>query len=120
MVDPAERPDVPDDLHADRAVETFKLLADPTRVKILWVLQQGERSVGDLAERVGVSGTVVSQHLAKLRLAGLVSTRREATRVYYTLTSGHVSVLLAEGLSHAEHATGTRARGGHRYAVHPG
>lgn len=111
-------PRIPEDVHAEQVAETFKLLADPTRVKILWVLHQGERSVGDLAEQVGVGATVVSQHLAKLRLAGLVATRREATFVFYTLTSGHVHELLAEALSHAEHATGTRVGVGHRYRVH--
>lgn len=101
-------PVVPTDAHAQQAVETFKLLTDPTRVKVLWVLHQGERSVGDLAKRVGASPTAVSQHLAKLRLAGLVTTRREGTYVYYSAHSAHVQQLLAEALSHAEHTTGTR------------
>lgn len=96
---------MPDDHHADRAAETFKLLTDPTRIKILWVLQQGERSVNDLAEHVGAGPTVVSQHLAKLRLAGIVTARREATYAYYSTTSQHVHDLLAEALSYAEHGT---------------
>lgn len=106
---------VPADEHAQQVSETFKLLADPTRVKILWLLHQGELNVGDIADRVGVAPTVVSQHLAKLRLAGLVTTRREATFAYYTATSAHVHDLLSEALSLAEHATGTEAEGGHRY-----
>lgn len=114
---PAAEPVVPTDAHAQQAAETFKLLTDPTRVKLLWVLQQGERSVGDLAERVGAGPTVVSQHLAKLRLAGLVSTRREGTFVYYSAQGEHVHQLLAEALSQAEHATGTRPGSGHRYAA---
>ncbi|MDO5740310.1 MAG: metalloregulator ArsR/SmtB family transcription factor [Ornithinimicrobium sp.] len=99
------RPDVPADQHADQAARTFKLLTDPTRIKILWVLQQGERSVNDLAERVGANATVVSQHLAKLRLAGLVTSRREATFAYYSTTSAHVHNLLMEALAYAEHGT---------------
>lgn len=62
------------------AAESFRLLADPTRIKILWVLLQGESSVASLAELVGAAPTAVSQHLAKLRLAGLVRGRRGPCR----------------------------------------
>lgn len=106
---------VPSDSHAEQAAQTFRLLTDPTRIKLLWVLAQGEHSVGQLAEIVGAGPTVVSQHLAKLRLAGLVSTRREGTFVFYTGTSEHIRDLLAESLAEAEHATGTRRSDGHRY-----
>lgn len=107
--------EAPSDLHAQQVAETFKLLADPTRVKLLWVLHHGERNVGDLAQLVGTTPTVVSQHLAKLRLAGLVSTRREATYAYYSATSDHVHDLVSEALSLAEHTTGTGPTEGHRY-----
>lgn len=83
------------------------MLSDPTRVKILWALFQGECSVNALAELVGAASTVVSQHLSKLRMAGLVSSRREGTFAYYQATDAHVHRLLAEALSHAEHLTGT-------------
>jgi DNA-binding transcriptional ArsR family regulator len=96
----------PDDQHARIAAETFRMLADPTRVKILWALFQGESSVNVLAELVGAAPTVVSQHLSKLRLAGLVENRREGTFAYYWATDAHVHRLLAEALSHAEHLTG--------------
>ena len=85
------------------AVETFALLADPTRVKILWALQQGESSVGRLAEIVGASPTAVSQQLAKLRLARLVRARREGAFMHYSMHSSHVRELLGQALSHADH-----------------
>ena len=72
---------MPEADQADLAAETFRMLADPTRIKILWALLQGESSVNCLAELAGVSQTSVSQHLAKLRLAGLVHGRREGTFV---------------------------------------
>lgn len=97
---------VPDDEHARLASETFRMLAEPTRVKILWALLQGESTVGALADLVQAAPTAVSQHLAKLRLAGLVSTRREGTFVHYSATNAHVHRLLAEALSHAEHTSG--------------
>lgn len=100
---------VPDDDHARIATDTFRMLADPTRVKILWALLQQESSVGALAEAVGASPTAVSQHLSKLRLAGLVDSRREGTFVHYSAADGHVHRLLAEALSHAEHVSGAAA-----------
>lgn len=86
--------------------ESFRLLSDATRVKILWVLLQGESSVSSLAELVHASPTAVSQHLAKLRLAQLVESRREGNFIYYCARDEHVRQLLAEGLSHAEHISG--------------
>lgn len=97
---------VPDDEHAQIAARTFRMLADPTRVKILWTLFQEERSVNSLADSVGATAAAVSQHLAKLRLAGLVESRKEGTYAFYRASDAHVHRLLAETLSHAEHVTG--------------
>jgi DNA-binding transcriptional ArsR family regulator len=95
---------MPAEEQAHLAAESFRLLADPTRIKILWALLQGESSVACLGELVGANPTVVSQHLAKLRLAGLVKGRREGTFVYYKAADVHVRRLLAEALFHAEHS----------------
>jgi DNA-binding transcriptional ArsR family regulator len=85
------------------AAEAFRLLADPTRIKVLWALLQGETSVACLAELAGTTPTAVSQHLAKLRLAGLVKGRREGTYVYYSVADEHVRHLLDQALVHADH-----------------
>ena len=95
--------EIPNDEQVHLAAEGFRLLADPTRIKILWALLQGESSVACLAELVGATPTAVSQHLAKLRLAGLVRGRREGTFVYYSAADVHVRALLAEALFHADH-----------------
>ena len=87
----------------DFAVGTFKLLADTTRLRILWALLHGEHSVNLLAGHVGASPASVSQHLAKLRLARLVKTRREGTFVFYLAENGHVRQLVEQALSHADH-----------------
>ncbi|MDT7578750.1 MAG: hypothetical protein QOK35_10 [Pseudonocardiales bacterium] len=94
---------MPNEEQVQLAAEGFRMLADPTRIKLLWALLQGESSVTCLAELVGAGPTTVSQHLAKLRLAGLVRGRREGTFVYYTAADEHVRALLAEALFHAEH-----------------
>ena len=109
--------DVPDDEHARIAAETFRMLSDPTRVKILWALREGETSVTALAELVGASTTAVSQHLSKLRLAGLVQSRREGTYVHYSAPETHLHRLLSQALSHAEHVSGAASgHDPHRYA----
>ncbi|GLX11341.1 metalloregulator ArsR/SmtB family transcription factor [Microbispora sp. NBRC 16548] len=95
--------EMPNEEQVHLAAESFRLLSDPTRIKILWALLQGESSVACLAELAGSAPTAVSQHLAKLRLAGLVKGRREGTFVYYSAADEHVRRLLAEGLFHAEH-----------------
>lgn len=63
----------------------FKALSEPGRLAILSALQAGERSVGELVEETGRGQPNVSQHLANLAKAGLVSSRREANRVLYRL-----------------------------------
>ncbi|SDK49771.1 ArsR/SmtB family transcription factor [Streptomyces indicus] len=88
--DPGPHPDV------TRAVAVLKAAADPTRFTILWALTQGERPVGQLAELTGAHVAAVSQHLARLRTAGLVTSRREGTRIYYRAAGEHVRALLED------------------------
>jgi DNA-binding transcriptional ArsR family regulator len=85
------------------AAETMQLLSDPTRIRVLWALLQGEQSVGRLAELVGARPASVSQHLAKLRLGRLVELRREGTFTYYRCSDVHIRQLLEEVLFHADH-----------------
>lgn len=85
------------------AVETFKLLADNTRLRILWALLHGEHSVGDLASHVGVHVPAVSQHLAKLRMAHLVKVRRAGNKLFYAAENAHVLRLVEEALFHSDH-----------------
>ncbi len=94
---------IPTEDQVGLAVDTFKLLADPTRLRILWALLRGEHSVNNLAEHVGATPAAVSQHLAKLRLARLVRTRREGTFVFYMAENAHVRRLVEEALFHADH-----------------
>ena len=88
------------------AVHVFKLLADSTRLRIIWALLHGEHSVNDLADHVGARPTAVSQHLAKLRLARLVRTRREGNRIFYAAENEHIEGLARDALLHADHIVG--------------
>jgi DNA-binding transcriptional ArsR family regulator len=99
-----------DSPYVDLAVEVFAMLADATRVRIILALRGGELAVGDLAQAVGKSPTAVSQHLAKLRLARMVTTRQEGTRVYYQLTDEHARRLVTDAVSQAEHTVDAHPR----------
>ncbi len=100
----------PDDAEIAVCVEIFSLLADATRVRILLALREGEQSVGAIAGQVGKSQAAVSQHLAKLRLSRVVTTRQEGARVYYRLANDHAIELLKVAVHQAEHAVGGEMR----------
>jgi DNA-binding transcriptional ArsR family regulator len=75
----------------------FRVLGHPARVRILELLRDGERSVGSLQAELGLDSSGTSQHLAALRRAGLVASRREGTSVYYRVDDERVFDLLAAG-----------------------
>jgi DNA-binding transcriptional ArsR family regulator len=95
--------DLLSDPQVQAAVLSFTLLAEPTRVRMLWALRDHELDVASLAAVAGCRPTVASQHLSKLRLAGLVEATREGRRMVYRLRGSHVRGLLTEALFQADH-----------------
>lgn len=89
------------DLQAAKGL--FQALSDPTRLLLLLALQEAERPVHELVDRLGQPQSTISRHLATLRHAGLVVARRDAQRVHYRLADAHLGVLLQEAFSHAQH-----------------
>ncbi len=81
--------------HAQAAAGLLKALANENRLMIMCTLIGGEMSVGELNERVPLSQSALSQHLASLREAGLVSTRKEAQTVYYRLEGNEATQVIA-------------------------
>ena len=81
--------------NADAAEALLKVLASRYRLMLLCELHKGEKSVTALQQMVGLSQSAVSQHLARLRDEGLVSTRREAQTIYYTLASENAARIIA-------------------------
>jgi len=81
--------------------DIFKVLSDPTRLKIVTALQEGELCVGDIAALTGFSQSSVSHHLKTLRLYNLVRFRRKGKLTFYSLADTHVSALLAVARDHA-------------------
>jgi len=87
-----------------RAVaERMQVLSTPSRVQILSVLREGPRSVGDLAEAVGMEPSAVSHQLRQLRYLRLVTGERHGRRVIYGLHDPHVAELLDQAVFHVEH-----------------
>ncbi|HNG59942.1 MAG TPA: metalloregulator ArsR/SmtB family transcription factor [Cellvibrionaceae bacterium] len=81
--------------HAAKAASLLKALANEHRLMIMCTLIDGELCVGDLNERVPLSQSALSQHLASLREAGLVRTRKESQTVYYAVNGNEASKIIA-------------------------
>ena len=73
----------------------FKTLGHPARIRVLELLSQGERSVGELLPEVGLEASHLSQQLRVLRRGGLVTARRQGSNVYYALVSDDIAEVLA-------------------------
>lgn len=92
---------------AQRLANQFKLLGDPTRMRLLYaLLEAGELCVCDLAETIGVPESSVSHALRLLRTAGIVRNRRAGRVIYYSLDDSHVRLLLDLSLEHLRHGEG--------------
>jgi len=105
LAEPAdsEAAGAPTDAQVRVAVTAFSMLAEPTRLRLLWLASAEELDVSTLAVRIDSSVPIVSAHLAKLRLAGLVDTRKAGRHVLYRVRDTHVRKLIAEALFHADH-----------------
>jgi DNA-binding transcriptional ArsR family regulator len=99
---------LPAEERVDEVVDGLRMLADPTRLRLLWLLCGDELDVSTLAERLGVARPAVSQHLAKLRLVGLITQRREGRRVLSRARDHHVGELLADLVHDAGHRLAQR------------
>jgi ArsR family transcriptional regulator, lead/cadmium/zinc/bismuth-responsive transcriptional repressor len=87
-----------------RITDLFRLLGEPTRVRLLYALvESGELCVCDLAAVVGAPETSVSHALRLLRMAGVVRTRRDGRMIYYSLSDAHVRLLLDVSAEHLRH-----------------
>lgn len=92
-----------DEFDADRAMDVLRAIADPTRLRLVFLLRDGERCVGELVDALRLPQSTVSRHLSHLRRTKLVRTRRSGTTVFYSLGNAHLGHLVLETLSFAEH-----------------
>ena len=88
--------------HVRSVAETFRMLGDPTRVKILDTLGEGELCVNDLAAKVGMSESAVSHQLRLLRTMRLVRVRRAGRLAFYAVDDHHILELLKQARTHVE------------------
>jgi ArsR family transcriptional regulator len=79
----------------ERASRSLKAMSHPLRLKILCTLGESEYSVQDIVEQVGTSQSNISQHLAILRDKGIISSRKDANRVYYRVTDARTLRLIS-------------------------
>lgn len=97
------KPFTSDEDKARAAAEVLRLMADPTRLRLLAALADAPRDVSELTDLTGVPRPAVSQHLGKLRLGGLVESHADGRRRIYAVRNGHVRRLVIETLEHADH-----------------
>ena len=91
----------PEDTLYDLA-DFFKIFADSTRIKMLYVLMAGEMCVCDLADTLSMNQSAISHQLRTLKQMNLVKYRREGKTVFYALADGHIKSILSQGLEHIE------------------
>jgi DNA-binding transcriptional ArsR family regulator len=103
-IEQAHRKVIPDE-HLDRLALTYRMLGDPTRLKIMMALKQVEMCVCDIAAFLGISESAVSHQLRRLRETAIVRNRREGQVLYYTLNDLHVETLLEVGIEHVREGT---------------
>ena len=80
--------------------ELFRIFADSTRVRILYVLEESEMCVCDLAALLGMTQSAISHQLRALKNARLVKARRDGKTVFYSLADSHVRTILGQGMEH--------------------
>lgn len=88
---------------ASHLADLFGTLSDPSRLRIIDALLDGERSVSEVAALLGMTESAVSHQLKRLRLMRIVRTRKEGRMVFYCLEDEHVTRLYQMGLNHIEH-----------------
>ena len=88
-----------------RLSETFKILGDPTRIKILHLLSKRELCVCDISETLQMGQSAISHQLRTLRSARLVKYRKDGKEAWYSLDDGHILTLLCQGLEHINHVS---------------
>ncbi len=91
---------------AQKVSQTFKALADPTRIKILYLLSQEECSVTHISEVLEMSQSAVSHQLGFLRNIQLVKHRRKGNMLFYSCDDEHVISLLLQAIDHNSHHSG--------------
>ncbi len=92
-----------DETTTDQLASLFEALSDPTRLRIIAILIEGEMNVGDLVDRIGLSASAISHQLRGMRDKRLIRTRKQGRNVYVRMDDEHVVELYKRGLDHILH-----------------
>jgi DNA-binding transcriptional ArsR family regulator len=92
-----------DETMAIRIAELFQTLSDPSRVRIISALLEGEMNIGPLSQTVGLSQSAVSHQMRGLRQTKMVRSRKAGRQVFYSLDDQHVAELFKRGVEHVSH-----------------
>ncbi len=95
--------EIPEERVVQSLAELFKVLGDPTRLRIITLLACGEYCVTDIAEKTGMGQSAISHQLRILRQSRLVTFRKTGKTVWYSLDDSHVEMLVKQGLEHVNH-----------------
>ena len=96
----AVRQRMPEEERLKELADFYKVFADATRIKILWILLESEMCVCDLAEILGMTQSAISHQLRVLKQMKLVKNRREGKSMFYSLADDHVRTMIAQGREH--------------------
>jgi ArsR family transcriptional regulator len=99
-----------DDLVVELA-ETFRLMSDPTRLKIILACLDAPAAVGEMAERLGISASLVSHHLRLLRAARLLQADRRGRQVFYVVGDEHIRSMLTDMADHVSEEDAAEGEG---------
>lgn len=94
---------LPDQHNIDAVAGFFRVISDPTRVRILWALDQGDLCVGDLSVLLDMTVSAISHQLKMLKDTGLVKARRDGKHMIYSLDDEHVRAVFETAVEHLEH-----------------
>lgn len=97
-----DRISLPDDEHFFDLAEFFSIMGDSTRIKILYLLFEGEMCVCDISEKLSMSMSAISHQLRVLKNARLVKYRKQGKSVFYSLHDDHVKTIINMGVEHIE------------------
>ena len=99
-----------DEAMVQALADTFRILGDPTRVRIVDALAPGQLCVHEISDRIGISESAVSHQLRLLRNLRLVRSRREGRMIFYALDDRHIITLFRQALRHVQETRGVGSR----------
>ena len=94
---------MPQEKQIDALSAFFKMMGDPTRIKMMYIMSQGELCVQDIASALGMTKSAISHQLSGLKDSKIVKSRRDGKNVFYSIDDDHVQAVLSIAMTHIQH-----------------